>query len=114
MSEAVQERAALPTLFEWQAQQIEEAAKNVAFWGSTTPEDKLSWEPKVEGQEFKARTIYDQIHECAQVNRRFGNVLKGVENGPWIPEPAYTSSKEAETDLRASAAEFAAAVRTLD
>ncbi|MFI5385655.1 MAG: DinB family protein [Fimbriimonadales bacterium] len=114
MSEAVQERTTLPTLYEWQARQIEEAAKNVAFWVSTTPEDKLSWQPKAEGHESKARTIYDQIHECAQVNRRFGNLLRGIENGPWVPDPNYASSVEAQADLKASAAEIAAVIRILD
>ena len=114
VAEPIEERATLPTLYEWQAQQIEEAAKIVAFWVSTTPEGKLSWQPKAEGHESKARTIYDQIHECAQLNRRFANVLRGIENGPWVSEPSYAGSKEAEADLKSSAAEFVGVVRNLD
>jgi len=111
MNETVQ---ALPSVYEWQAEQIEKMAKNVAYWVSTTPEDKLSWVPKAEGHETAARSIYDQIHECCQVNRRFANVLRGIENGAWIEQPPYKSSKEAEEDLKASASELAKVIRSLD
>jgi hypothetical protein len=114
MSDAVAERTALPTIFEWQAGQIEHAAKNVAYWVKTTPEDRLAWQPKAEGEDSKTRSIYDQIHECAQVNRRFATLLSGGENGPWQPEHGYKSSVDAEEDLKASAAELAGAIRKLD
>jgi uncharacterized damage-inducible protein DinB len=114
MSDAIAERQALPTIFEWQAKAVEDAARNVAFWVSTTPEDKLSWEPKAEGEDSKSRSIYSQIHECTQVNRRFANLLNGGTNGPWDPEPHYANSAEAEADLKASATELAAAIRGLD
>lgn len=64
--------------------------------------------------ESEARTIYDQIHECAQVNRRFANLLGGIANGPWVPNASYSSSAEAQADLKASATEAAAVVRSLD
>lgn len=110
----MKERTNLPNLFEWQAEKIEEAARNLAFWVSATPEDRLSWQPKAEGLETVARTIYDQIHECSQVNRRFANVLRGIENGPWTENPPYFCSSEAESDLKASATELATVVKGLD
>jgi len=113
MSEGLQERTT-PTVFEWQAGQIEAAAKNVAFWVSTTPEDRLSWEPKAEGENSKTRSIYDMIHECSQVNRRFANLFMGTPNGDWVPQHAYTSSEQAQNDLIASAHEFAEVVKGLD
>lgn len=114
MSESVAERTTLPSVYEWQADCLIDAAKNVAFWVGTTPEDKLAWCPKAEGQDSKTRCIYDQIHECAQVNRRFANLLRGVENGPWAPDHGYGSSAEAQADLKASAAECASVMRDLD
>lgn len=113
MSDAIADRATVPTVYEWQANGIEDAAKNLAFWVGTTPEDKLDWEPQFEGQTAKGRTVYDQIHECAQVNRRFTNILKGEINGPWVEDHSYTSSTEAQDDLKASATELAKVVRSL-
>src|ERR1044072_1511125 len=114
MSDAVVERTGLPTIYEWQAGEIEGAAKAMAHWVSTTPEEKLSWKPKAEGGEGEGRDIYDQVFECAQVNRRFANTLKGVPNGEWVADSTYKSSAEATDDLKASAAELASVVRELD
>jgi hypothetical protein len=114
MSDAVAERTTVPTVFEWQADAILDAAKYTAHWVSTTPEERLSWEPVAEGFGHKGRSIYDQIHECSQVNRRFANILSGVENGEWVKEHSYTSSVQAQDDLKASAAELANVVRGLD
>ncbi|HVT12142.1 MAG TPA: hypothetical protein VHE55_07730 [Fimbriimonadaceae bacterium] len=114
MSESIAERTKLPNVFEWQADCLMDAAKNVAYWVGTTPEDRLSWRPKAEGEDSKTRCVYDQIHECAQINRRFTNLLNGVENGPWVPNHSYTSSEEAQADLKTSTEQVAAVIRTLD
>jgi hypothetical protein len=111
MSDAVIERT---TVCGWIAQQIEGASKAVGHWVATTPADKLDWKPKAEGQTGEGRTIYDQIHECAQVNRRFGVILTGGTPGDWEPEPKYSSPQEAIEDLSSSATELAAIVRGLD
>ncbi len=113
MSEGLQETG-FPTVYEWHAKLLEEAAKNLAFWVSTTSEDRLGWQPKAEGEDSKARTIYDQIHECAQVNRRMASLLSGAKPGEWIADPSYGSGKEAQHDLKVSTAELAAVVRRLD
>lgn len=113
MSDAVVDRT-LPTVYEWHAQQVEAAAKNLAYWMTTTPEDKLSWCPKAEGQPGEGRCIYDQIHECAQVNRRIATLLTGGTPGDWVKDWSYKSSQEAADDLKASASEFASVIRGLD
>jgi hypothetical protein len=114
VSDAVAERTTVPTVFEWQADAIIDAAKYTAHWVSTTPEERLSWQPVAEGLEHKGRSIYDQIHECSQVNRRLATVLLGGTPGEWVKEHSYTSSVQAEEDLKASAAEMAEVVRGLD
>jgi hypothetical protein len=114
MSDAVVERTVVPTVFEWQAKQIEDAGKILAFWIGTTREDKLGWKPRAEGEESKTRTIYDQIGECAQVNRRFASILQGQDPGPWQEIAEYPNAAAAEEAIRSSAAELAQVIRGLD
>jgi uncharacterized damage-inducible protein DinB len=114
MSDAVVERTALPTVYEWQAKQIEQAGATLAFWVKTTREDKLAWQPKAEGEDSKTRSIYDQIAECSQVNRRFTQILQGTDPGPWQEAPQYTSSEAAQADIVVSAGDLANVVRQLD
>jgi hypothetical protein len=110
MSDAVVERT---TVCGWVAEQFESASKAVGHWVTTTPADKLDWKPKAEGCPGEGRTIYDQIHECAQVNRRFAVILSGGTPGPWEEEAKYTSGEEAAADLQSSASEIAKVIREL-
>lgn len=113
MSDAVVERTALPTVYEWQASEIENAARVMAHWVSTTAEEKLGWKPRSKEGGGEGRDIYDQVFECSQVNRRIANTLQGIPNGEWIKDSTYTSSAQATEDLKASAAELASVVRGL-
>lgn len=116
MSESVAERTTLPSVYQWQADRIEEGATLLAYWVSTTPIDKLSWQPVAEGESSKTRSVYSQVYECAQVNRRFNALLKGEELGAWqkAPENPYATSEAAQEDLTRSATELAETVRALE
>src|SRR5438105_937014 len=98
------------TVLEWQADIIEKAAQRLAFWVTTTPEDKLQWCPTVD-ENSCARCIIDQIDECIRVNKGFAALLRG-ETAPPRPAPGAApsmSGEEAATLLEASGKELGAA-----
>lgn len=103
------------TVQEFQAEKIEGAAKQLAFWLGAMPEDKQSWVPAIEGA-VGLRTARDQVAECAAANRLFTTILKGEKPTPFHPfeiKSKYASLEEAQQDLIASASECAAVIRGL-
>jgi hypothetical protein len=99
------------SLFDWQAHITERAAESVAHWVETTRPDRLSWCPEI--PEAKGlRNLYEQVSECANVNRMAAGLFSGRE----LPkhEGEYASASEAGSDLRASARDLATAIRSLD
>ncbi len=101
------------TVQEWQAETIESAAKTLAFWITTTPEEKLGWCPTVD-EKSCARCINDQIQECIRVNRTFAALLRG-ETPPPLPEGEVPqlSGQHLSDQIAASGKELASAVRAL-
>jgi len=97
-------------IYDWQAKSIEQTAAMLAHWVSTTNPEKLDWCPELKG---RGRSVYDQINECAGVNRSFAAVLRGETPAKRAEEHSYTSAAHAGDDLIASGKELAEAVRNL-
>src|SRR5690348_9397172 len=97
------------TINDWQAKLIERAAAGLAHFAKTTAADKLKWCPQLDGA-AQTRHIFDQIHECAVVNRRFATLLGGDDPGPFPQGGSnYANIDEATHDLLESAAALATA-----
>jgi len=99
------------TLTEWQAQQIETAAKLMAHFVRQTPPERLHWKPVAEAP-HEGRSVVDQVQECARANRIMCAALKG-EAAPEMGEP-ITEVEPLIEELMASAAAHAAAIRAFD
>ena len=103
------------TVQEFQAEKIEGAAKLLAFWLGSMPEDKQSWVPEVAGA-TGLRSAQDMVAECAAANRFFAGLLGGGTPTPFHPfevKATYGSLEEAQQDLIASATECAGVIRSL-
>lgn len=109
------------TVFEWQADTVEAACKMVAYWISTTPAEKLSWRPAVEGSS-KTRSILEFTQECVNLNRSFASVFQGnpvslspEESMAGGGETPFGGSGEvAQRELVESAVDLAKVIRGLD
>lgn len=100
------------TVFEWQAQLIENASDNLAFWVDKTRDDKFKWAPAMEGS-VNTRSPMQLAAECATVNRSMAAMFRGEQpTGGEMPE--YDSKQACGDDLRASAKELGNAIRGLD
>ena len=108
---AIATKDGVQAIYDWQAQTCEQIAGALAHWLKTTNPDKLDWCPEVKG---KGRSAYEQVYECAGVNRRFAAILKGEEAGQRPEKHTYASADQAADDLTASAKELANAIRNLD
>jgi hypothetical protein len=104
------------TLFEFQARNIEQIAETLAYFVETTREDRLRWQPTLEGA-APTRSVLEQISECVIVNRAFAALLRG-QSPPQAPMRQaaieFDGAASAQEQLLASARDLAAAVRGLD
>jgi hypothetical protein len=97
------------TVQEFQARKTERIAIAVAHYVATTPADKLDWCPAT-GEESCTRSVLDQASECVVCNRMIACMLGGEQ----FEDPvSITDAGIAQTELRKSAAEVAAAIRAL-
>ena len=99
---------------EYMAEQIERMGSALAHFAAATAEDRLTWQPSVEGS-APTRSVLEQIAECISVNHSFAALLRG-EGAPTgaMTLPELKNMQEAETQLRDSAETLASAVRALD
>lgn len=103
------------TVQEFQARRVEGIGRALAHFTATTAEEKLDWHPSVTNG-ASARSVYDQVAECIQVNRYFAATLRGeTVSPPQSGEAAivFESTQEAQRRLIESADELAAAIRAL-
>ena len=101
-----------PSMYEWQAEVIENTAHNLAHYLGSTRSDRLEWQPELQGC-AEVRSALAQIAECEGINRRFAAILRGETPTPPAEEP-YANLEDAQARLRDSARELADAVRALD
>ncbi|MBS1716642.1 MAG: DinB family protein [Armatimonadetes bacterium] len=101
------------TVLEWHAELLEHAARVLGAAVLSTDPSKLDWVPAPTA-DSKARSIYDQVHECVNVNRRSAKRVLGVDPGPFQQgEHTFKSPEEAVTELKAATKELADAVRSM-
>ena len=104
------------TAQEYMAEQTARMGAIIAHYVATTHPDKLQWQPHVEGS-AATRSTLEQVGECVVVNRYFSALLRGedvqVPAGGWSG-PEFADSHDAQTQIIASAAELAEAIRALD
>ena len=97
------------TVQEFQARKTERIAIAVSHYVATTPADKLDWCPAT-GEESCTRSVLNQASECVATNRMVSGLLGGEQS----QEPVkITDAGSAESELRKSASEVAAAIRAL-
>ena len=99
------------TVQEYMATQTERIAEALAFYLTTTPEDKLDWRPSLT-EEVTTRSMLDQVKECVSVNQRFAAMLRG-ESATSFPEVSFANGQEAQEQLIASGKVLAEAIRGL-
>jgi len=113
MSTELQLQLESTTLGQWQARQIEKAAKILAVFVESTSEDKLRWKPAID-ENSKARSVLEQVGECIYANHRARHVFLGEP--PLLP-PAefddFESAQDAVTQLKDSAKYLAEIVAKL-
>ena len=100
---------------EYVAQQTERMSAGLAHFVATTHEDKLQWQPQVEGS-APTRSVLEQVAECVGVNRRIAGGLRGAAPTPPPaagPAPIIADAADAKTQIQESGAEIAAAIRTM-
>jgi uncharacterized damage-inducible protein DinB len=102
------------TVAQFQARQIEKAAKMMCHFVESTHEDRLRWCPATEDAS-KARCVMDLIGECVEANRRILCYLTGQEAPP---RPTtfddFETVADATTALNESAQALADEVRKLE
>lgn len=96
------------------AKHIERMAESLAHFVGSTPEERLTWRPTLDGA-APTRSIMEQVGECAAVNRLIAAILHGeqVSSADRFPAPAFTNGEEARETIIASGAELAAVVREM-
>src|SRR5438876_9564767 len=100
---------------EWQAGVIERSAVAVAHWVETTPEEKLSRIPEIDGCQG-VRTGYQQVEELVGINFAMAALLQGTPrnaDGEAEDKGSITTPQAAVDGLKTSAAALAAVVREL-
>ncbi|RYG34208.1 hypothetical protein EON81_16175 [bacterium] len=91
------------------ADMLRKTSSDYAFWlGKTAPEG-FEWIPG-DPDKTKARTLKDQVAECASINRSFTAVFKG--DAPSEP-PVLADMEEAQAELVASGAAFGDVLATV-
>jgi hypothetical protein len=101
---------------EYMATQTERMTDSLAHFIATTREDKLSWQPQLEGS-APTRSVLEQLAECVVVNRMIAALLRGETPPPpavgAAPPLVLATGAEAQEQLRASGMELASAIRTM-
>ena len=105
------------TVAEFQAKRIQRIAAALSHFISTTPEDRLSWEPDgLNGA--KGRSIISMVSEIVVVNNVVAGRLSGELSGP--PKPAtkapqieFSSAQDAQDQLVASGEKLSNVVANL-
>lgn len=78
------------TLGQWQARQIQKAARIYAHFVRSTHHERLRWCPSTE-EVSKCRSVLDMVGECIDANRRFVWIFKSDMASP-RPESFDTSA----------------------
>jgi len=84
------------TVFDWQAQQTEQAAKMLAHTLKHTEADRLAWKPSADAKS-ETRSAMEQVHECIRVNASVAARLQGGEapaGGDAYPEDAEGAGRK--------------------
>ncbi|MCW3099690.1 MAG: DinB superfamily [Chthonomonadaceae bacterium] len=101
---------------EYMATQTERMTDSLANFIATTREDKLAWQPQIEGS-VPTRSVLEQVAECVVVNRMIAALLRGETPPPpavsAAPPLVLATGAEAQEQLRASGTELAGAIRTM-
>lgn len=100
---------------EYAARQTERMAEALAYFLTTMPEEKLRWQPMLEGS-AGTRSVYQQVSECVLVNRYFAALLRGETSATpsnTLPDIAFAGVEDAQQQLRDSANELAEAILAL-
>jgi hypothetical protein len=103
------------TVQQWQAKLIERAAQALAVWVETTPEDKLTWIPAVEGT-AGMRSVLQQCDEIVGLNTAMAGLLRGQQQDLAAAEQSaggLTTAAQAVAKLTETSANLAAAVRDM-
>jgi hypothetical protein len=103
------------TVQEFQARRIERIAQALAFFVETTREDRLNWEPPVDGA-GETRGVLEQVEECVIVNGLFTTLLQGGEVDREAARQQrcnFVDVADANAQLIVSAQQFADAIRAL-
>lgn len=97
---------------EYVAEQTERVAESLCQFLASTREDRRTWRPTLDGA-APTRSVLEQISECVQVNHLIAAVLRGEQ--PSLPQGdlTFADADDARRKLTASAADLAAAIRTL-
>ena len=97
------------SLAEWQARQIEKAAKILSHFVENTRPDLRDWRPATE-EASKTRSVMEQLNECIYANHRVLCYLRGEVP---VAQTTYESLPEANEALHAGAKELADEVRKI-
>ncbi len=95
------------------ADQTGRIADALCHYLETTAPERLDWKPELPGS-APTRSIFEQVAECADVNRFFAALLTGSDL-PAMPETrTYPGLESAKTDLQASVEALKAALLALE
>ena len=100
-------------LGEYAAGTIQAAAEVLAHTISMMPAERVEWSPAADPASA-TRCALNQAAECIGVNRTMAALLRGEEPAPRSDERPFADAAGACEQIRASAAEFSAAVRALN